>query len=158
MRRMPMAMGRRVKLCALILLLGTVTLGVHRVYLANSRGYETVQPQERSQRVQPRDQSQPVQPQDRSQPVQPQDQRLPAQPEDQSQPVNQHEMIRSEIQSQPRQAPQAPQSGATTGSKGTCTLLLQNGQMHSQIPQYVLLVVEGRCCVYWSNCMVKLCG
>jgi len=139
------SMGRRVKLCALILLLGTVTLGVHRVYLANSREYETVQPQDRSQ---PRDQSQPVQPQDRSQPVQPQDQRLPAQLEDTSQPVNQHEMIRSEIQNQPRQAPQAPQSGATTGSQGTFTLVLLNGQMHSQIPQYVLFVVEeGAVCI-----------
>ena len=38
-----------VKLFMLVPLLGTITLGVHRVYLVNSRGYETLQPQDRQE-------------------------------------------------------------------------------------------------------------
>ena len=147
-------MRRWVKLLMLIVLLGTVTLGVHRVYQVNSRVYKTPQSLDRSQPVQPQDQSQPVQPQDEvkprdqsqpvqlqgqsqpqvhRQPVQPQDRsQQPVKPQDQRQPVNQHQgVITSGIPSkatQTRQTPYAPHSGAASRSTGTHTLLLQNSR------------------------------
>ena len=94
----------------LIVLLGTITLGVSRVYKTLQRS-RPVQPQDQSQpvTVQPQDQSQPVQPQDQSQPVQPQDQSQPVQPQDQSQPVQSQDEIQGQDHSLQLQDQSQPQ-------------------------------------------------